>query len=97
MDHNMKAMCGTYCGICEWKEPFHCPGCKACHGEVFWGVCDKAKCCISKGHEHCGQCPEMPCQLLKDLFNDKEHGDNGARLNNLRNWTSGKDIYEKLR
>ena len=97
MDDNMKAMCGAYCGTCEWKEPCHCPGCKACHGEMFWGVCDKAKCCISKGYEHCGQCLEMPCQLLQDLFNDKEHGDHGARLNNLRNWASGKDTYEKLR
>jgi len=35
--------------------------------------------------------------MLKDLFSDKEHGDNGARLNNLKNWVKGKDIFEKLR
>ena len=97
MDNDMKAICGTYCGTCEWTRPCNCPGCKACGGKMFWGECDIAKCCISKGYEHCGQCPEMPCQMLKDLFRDKEHGDNGARLNNLRNWVNGKDVYEKLR
>ena len=63
---------------------------------VFWGECDKAKCCIEKGFEHCGQCPEMPCDKLKLLFGDPEHGDRGARLRNLQNWNNGNFVYEKL-
>lgn len=51
---------------------------------------------MEKDYEHCGYCPEMPCAMLLDLFNDSEHGDSGARLNNLRNWTQGKYVYEKL-
>ena len=96
-DRNMIAKCGTYCGACEWKEKTNCLGCKACASKMFWGECDKAKCCIERGYEHCGQCPDMPCQKLLDLFADPEHGDNGARLRNLKNWANGIESFEKLR
>lgn len=97
MDKQMMAFCGAYCGACEWKEKVNCSGCQACQGSMFWGECDKAKCCIEKGFEHCGHCANMPCQKLLDLFNDPEHGDNGERLNNLKNWKAEKYIYENLR
>ena len=96
MDKSMMAYCGTYCGVCEWKDKMGCGGCKANAGDMFWGECDKAKCCIEKGFEHCGQCPEMPCDKLKLLFGDPEHGDRGARLRNLQNWNNGNFVYEKL-
>ena len=51
---------------------------------------------IEKGYEHCGQCADMPCDMLKDLFGDPEHGDGGARLRNLQNWNNENYIYEKL-
>ena len=94
---DMKAYCGTYCGVCEWKDRMNCPGCKTCAGHPFWGECDKAMCCIGKGYAHCGECADVPCQKLLDLFADPEHGDQGARLRNLRNWAAGIDEYEKLR
>lgn len=97
MDKKMVAMCGTYCGACEWKDKFNCSGCQQSQSHMFWGQCDKAKCCIKKGYEHCGYCPDMPCQQLLDLFADKEHGDNGARLRNLQNWAKGNYTYDKLR
>ena len=96
MDRKMIAFCGSYCGICEWKAKIDCKGCRASEGNMFWGECDKAKCCIAKGFEHCGQCAEMPCDKLKDLFSDPEHGDGGARLRNLRNWNNGNYVFEKL-
>lgn len=97
MDKNMIAYCGTYCGVCEWKKLTGCNGCKANAGKMFWGECDKAKCCISKGLDHCGQYENLPCEMLRDLFNDPEHGDGGARLRNLQNWKNGIFSYEKLR
>lgn len=97
MDKNMMAMCGTYCGICQWKDSIGCHGCKECGGTMFWGICDKAACCIDKGYDHCGLCPDMPCEKLKDLFSDPEHGDQGARLHNLKNWADGNFVYKKLR
>ena len=63
---------------------------------MFWGECDKAKCCLDKGLEHCGECADMPCRKLRDLFDDPEHGDHGVRLRNLNNWKAGNYIYEKL-
>ncbi len=96
MDKNMIAYCGTYCGDCEWKDKIGCKGCKANGGNMFWGECDKAKCCIEKGLAHCGECDKLPCQMLKDLFADPEHGDGGARLDNLQNWKNGNYTYRKL-
>lgn len=98
MDKEMIAYCGTYCGICEWKDKVNCKGCKANGGKMFWGECDKAKCCIEKGFEHCGECSDLPCQKIIALINDPEHGDNGTdvRLSNLRNWKNGNYVYKKL-
>lgn len=96
MDKNLIAYCGTYCGICEWREKTGCKGCKANAGDMFWGECDKAKCCIRKGYAHCGECGELPCAKLKELFEDPVHGDRGARLRNLQNWKAGRDVCEEL-
>lgn len=96
VDKELIAYCGSYCGVCEWKDKIGCKGCKVNGGNMFWGECDKAKCCIAKGFEHCGRCAEMPCDKLKDLFGDPEHGDKGVRMRNLQNWVAGNDTYEKL-
>ena len=96
IDIKMIAFCGTYCGVCEWKDKIGCKGCKANRGIMFWGECDKAKCCMEKGLEHCGECSDMPCQKLRDLFDDPEHGECGARLRNLKKWKEGIYDYEKL-
>lgn len=93
----MIGMCGTYCGVCEWKEKTNCPGCQACQGKPFWGECSIAKCSINNEYNHCGHCPNLPCDKLQDAFNNKEHGDNGERLINLKNWANGKETYLKLR
>ena len=62
INKKMIAFCGTYCGVCEWKDKIGCKGCKDNRGIMFWGKCDKAICCIEKGLEHCGECSDMPCQ-----------------------------------
>ena len=92
MNKDMIAYCGAYCETCEWKDKVDCKGCKASQGNMFWGQCDKAVCCIEKGHSHCGECKELPCQRLLDLFSDPQHGDDGGRLKNLKNWAAG--LYE---
>ena len=96
MDTNLIAYCGNYCGACAWRESVGCEGCKAVGGVPFWGECDKAKCCIGKGLPHCGGCKELPCALLREFFGDEEHGDNGVRLRNLKNWQAGIDAFEAL-
>ena len=39
---------------------------------------------------------QMPCQKLRELYCDPDHGDRGARLHNLNNWKAGNYVYEKL-
>ena len=62
------------------------PGCGKTAPKMFWGECRVAKCCVGKGHEHCGVCPDVPCALLKEFSHDAEHGDNGARIKRCMAW-----------
>jgi hypothetical protein len=78
--------CGIDCEACEYRTQMGCLGCPAAEGKLFWGECEVAKCCIAKGHDHCGQCQEFPSARLNALAHDPEHGDNGQRILNLRAW-----------
>lgn len=78
------AYCGLECDACSFRTKTNCPGCRVAGGKLFWGECALAKCCIAKGHEHCGKCEEFPCEQLKEYSFSKEHGDNGRRIENLR-------------
>jgi hypothetical protein len=78
------ACCGLDCQACNYRSPTQCPGCPAAGGNMLWGECPLAKCCIGKGLEHCGTCEQFPCERLNAFAFDKEHGDNGRRIENLR-------------
>ncbi len=78
------AYCGTDCGACSFRARTNCPGCRGAAGNMFWGKCALALCCIERKLDHCGKCPEFPCERLKEYSFDKEHGDNGRRIENLR-------------
>jgi hypothetical protein len=74
---NLATVCGIYCGRCSYLGEA-CSGCSAEKGRVFWtrldeipwDVCPIWKCCIEeRGLEHCGLCPDLPCDTylaLKD-------------------------------
>ena len=96
MDRSQMAYCGSYCGDCTWKAKTGCNGCQAAQGNMFYGECSVAKCAISKGFEHCGVCPALPCDTLQAAFDNPEHGDKGERLANLKAWASGEDSYTKV-
>jgi len=96
MNHEMMAYCGTYCETCEWKDKTNCKGCKLQRSNMFWGNCKVASCAISKAINHCGECNDLPCSLLKDAFNNPEHGDNGERLANLIKWKNGLESTLKV-
>lgn len=96
MKKEMQAYCGTYCETCDWKDKVDCKGCKAYGGEIFWGSCQVADCAISKSLDHCGQCEDMPCDKLREAFDNPEHGDNGERLENLKKWRDGKASMLKV-
>ena len=96
MDKEQIGMCGAYCGVCVWKEKTNCAGCKANKGEMFWGQCAVATCCLAKGLAHCGLCFELPCSTVQEFFDNPEHGDNGERLANLKAWAKREDTFIKL-
>ncbi len=76
--------CGLSCSTCELKEKNQCGGCIATKGNPYHGTCEVAKCAISKNRRFCGECSEIPCDILKKYSFDLEHGDNGARIENCQ-------------
>lgn len=80
--------CGLKCEGCEYVQSCGCGGCIATMGKPFHGDCPVAQCCQNKGFTHCGQCPDLPCDLLTQYSCDPEHGDNpaGARIERCRKW-----------
>jgi hypothetical protein len=77
----------------------NCPGCQPIEGKLFWGECEVAKCCIAKGHDHCGQCGEFPCATLNEYAHHPEHGDRrGTRILNLKAWNEmGYDAWRSAK
>ena len=86
--------CGLRCVGCEYMESCNCGGCIATNGNPFHGACPVAECCQSKGYLHCGECPEIPCELLSQYSCDPEHGDNppGARIEQCKRWLIDKKV-----
>jgi hypothetical protein len=72
--------CGLKCSECGFKEKNNCGGCIASGGKPFHGKCEIANCAISRNKRFCGECESFPCEILKEYSFDKEHGDNGARI-----------------
>ncbi len=94
--------CGLDCTGCSFIEECGCTGCIKSKGNPFHGSCEVAECCQKQGHVHCGDCREFPCELLQSYSYDKEHGDEGARIEKCRSWSSKKGesrypwLYEYL-
>jgi hypothetical protein len=82
----IESRCGIKCNECKWVPKTNCPGCIAAHGRPFHGECPVAICCENRNLQHCGQCANFPCQQLTEYAYDKEHGDNGTRIETLKQW-----------
>lgn len=74
--------CGLSCKVCGYREPCHCGGCVATGGKPFHGSCQVADCAIKHNVRFCGECPEIPCEILKRYSFDEKQGDNGERIKN---------------
>ena len=81
---DLAAACGLYCGYCEYLGD-KCRGCGPVQGKPFWTeqygveVCPLYDCSVNqKKLEHCGLCPELPCETFNSLrdpsLNDEEAG-----------------------
>ena len=84
----VKSRCGIVCDTQKCKEAWglDCAGCVNIDKPPWGDSCPVKSCCESRGHEHCGQCSEFPCALLNEFAYDKEHGDNGLRIEQCRQW-----------
>ncbi len=82
----IQSRCGLLCSECEYREQMHCPGCLAI-SKPFWAdACPVKSCCEDKGHDHCGQCPQFPCNTLTAFAYDEAQGDGGKRIDQCRRW-----------
>lgn len=81
----IESRCGLSCGQCSYRETMSCPGCVNVVNP-FWGECRVKNCCEEKKADHCGACPELPCDALKEFSYDPEHGDHGARIERCGKW-----------
>jgi len=87
----VQSRCGLLCDGCDYKASHGCAGCIELNGKPFWGECPVAKCCQDKGFSHCGECPDIPCEILRDFScGNSEHSDKpaGARIAICRAWAS---------
>jgi hypothetical protein len=81
----VESRCGIFCSQCEYLE--QCGGGCTKISKPFWGdSCSVKDCCEGRGHDHCGQCSEFPCELLNEFAYDKEQGDDGKRIRTCRRW-----------
>ena len=83
----VKSRCGIVCDTQKCKEAFSvdCAGCVNIE-QPFHGECSVKVCCESKKLDHCGMCKNFSCELLNSFSYDKEHGDNGARIEQCKEW-----------
>ncbi|MGN0557303.1 MAG: DUF3795 domain-containing protein [Acutalibacteraceae bacterium] len=82
----IESRCGILCSECAYREQVGCQGCVHIE-KPFWGdSCPLKACCESKAQEHCGECDNFPCDLLKQFAYDKNQGDNGQRIEQCRCW-----------
>ena len=82
----VESRCGLLCSQCSYREPMNCPGCVKMD-RPFWGEsCPVKSCCQEKSFDHCGQCGQFPCELLRQFAYDKQLGDGGKRIETCREW-----------
>lgn len=82
----IESRCGTLCSECEYREKMNCGGCLSIT-KPFWGEsCPLKTCSEEKNKEHCGQCPQFPCDILNQFAFDEKQGDDGKRIEQCKKW-----------
>jgi len=81
-----ESRCGLACGECGYGKETGCVGCVDMEAPPWGEACPVKDCCEKTGLEHCGLCDGFPCALLNSFAYHEEQGDDGQRLENLREW-----------
>lgn len=80
-----ESRCGVCCNSCERKDKVGCRGCLNMEGPFWGGTCGVKSCCEKNKYDHCGVCPDFPCDMLSNM--GKEEGfDPSVRLDKCREW-----------
>jgi len=88
----VQSRCGLLCHGCNSFLNSSCKGCIALNGKASWrdhGYCNESKCCIDKGFNHCGECPDFPCEGLRGMScgdDDECDKPKGARIAVCKAW-----------
>ena len=65
------AYCGVDCSVCTDYLEEKCPGCR----QTEWtadDICLPVECCRKQGIEYCGQCPDFPCEAMRDFYEESD-------------------------
>ncbi|MCD7731400.1 MAG: DUF3795 domain-containing protein [Oscillospiraceae bacterium] len=89
--------CGLNCDECSRREEYGCPGCVNAEYGYWGGRCEIKECCSEKGVEHCGLCPDFPCELIREFSYDPETGDDGERLMTCKKWADEQRTAKEVR
>lgn len=83
-----ESRCGLLCCACPYREQMGCKGCIHIQ-KPFWGdSCPVKSCGEEKRLEHCGNCENFPCDVLRQFAYDEKQGDNGKRIQQCREWAA---------
>lgn len=90
MSVKIESYCGIVCSECGYKDSCNCGTCIDTKGKPFHQengtTCPIAACAIERNVRFCGECGEIPCDLLNKFAFDKEQGDNGKRIEQCNLW-----------
>lgn len=80
-----ESRCGVCCDRCERKDQVECSGCLKME-MPFWGApCGVKSCCEQRKIDHCGKCPDFPCDMLSNMGKDQGY-DPSVKIDRLRAW-----------
>lgn len=80
-----ESRCGVCCNSCDRKEQVNCKGCLEMKLPFWGGECKVKACCEEKTLDHCGVCPEFPCEMLSTMGVDQGF-DPEPKLRQCRSW-----------
>lgn len=80
-----ESRCGVCCNSCGRREQVGCRGCLRMERPFWSGTCGVKSCCEGRALNHCGECPEFPCEMLSTM--GVEQGfDPAPKLAQCRRW-----------
>lgn len=63
--------CGVDCAVCPDFTGGVCPGCR----KSTWpegDACPPIPCCQEKGIDLCGRCPQFPCAMMAEFYEESD-------------------------